>query len=148
MYTQSDLTAEIQDVLETMADTRAWAAEWITHAVLARHQDFQGEDSDFYLCMARHHVHTAVRKHLNRFKLKPEIEPDRQILLEGFQRLQQRYVIMENDEETFVRIQDLTRQQLLMKARELYAMGAGCYEHGDEIMRFVADKFGDEAGAA
>ncbi len=141
MYTQADLTKEIQDVLEGMEDTRAWEAEWITQAVLGLHQEIAGSDADFYVCMARNQVHTAVRKHLNRYKLTPEVEADRQIVMEGFERLQQRYAVEEHGVERFVRIQDLTKAQLMAKVNELLAMGRGCYQHADELERFMADKF-------
>ena len=142
MYTFSELTAEVQSVLESLDDEPRWSAVWITQEVLNRHPDIDGNDSDFYVCMTRSSVRDHVRKHLNRYKLNPEtqIHPDKQIVMAGFERLQKRYALTDGEDEVLIQTQTATDVQLLTKADELDRMGEGCHQHAQEIRRYVATR--------
>jgi hypothetical protein len=142
MYSMSDLTSEIEQVvegLEHMAAPRL-DRDWITQAVMAKHPDVEGADADFYACVSREKVRDAVRQRLNRYKAKAEVFPDPQLVLSGFERLQRYYSIEEDGQHDTVRVQDMSPAQLRKKATELYAMGVGCNQHGDELMRFADEQ--------
>ncbi len=136
MYSLSDLTTEIEHVIETMEGEPRLHPDWIAQAVMQRHPCIEGEDREFYFMLARAHVRDQVRKRLNRYKAEPEIESDRQLVMEGFERLQKRYLIAEDGEWVAIRVQDMTRSQRLAKAHELRVMGAGCYQHARELERY------------
>jgi len=137
MYSLSTLNQEIQTVIEEMESHSRLHPDWITQAVIARHPDVDGNDSDFYQCCTRSGVRDAVRKRLNRYKADPNDQTDAQIVMEGFDRLQKRYLIKENGEQVAVRIECLTRQQILAKALEQERMGYGCFQHAEELRRYA-----------
>lgn len=93
------------------------------------------------------YVHRIVNRMFNRYKVKAETdrEVDGQLVLPGYERLQQRYLVREGDESVAVKIQDLTDIQLLEKATELRNMGEGCFLHADEIERYISDRKGEIA---
>ena len=138
MYSLSDLKQEIEQTIHAMESQSRLHPEWITQAVMSKHSDVDGDDCDFYQCCARAEVRTQVRKRLSKYKADTDMAVDRQIVLEGFERLQKRYLVSENGEQVAIRIQDMTDAQLQAKADEYRAMGAGCFQHADEIDRYRA----------
>ena len=140
MYSLTDLQHEIEKTIERMeAQNEARLhPDWITQAVMNQHPDVDGGDADFYECCSRAEVRNQVRKRLNRYKASADLEIDTQITLEGFERLQKRYLVTEKGEQVAVRIESMATKQLQEKADELRAMGAGCYQHADEIDRYLA----------
>lgn len=136
MYSLSDLKQEIEQTISAMESQSRLHPEWITQAVMSKHSDVEGNDTDFYQCCARAEVRTQVRKRLSQYKASADTTVDRQIVLEGFERLQKRYLIAENGEQVAIRIQDMTEEQLQVKANEYRAMGVGCFQHADEIDRY------------
>lgn len=135
MYLLSELTREIDEVLLGL-NSQKKHPDWITQMVMARHPHIAGVDSEFYACTGRAHVRDCVRQRLNRYKLKAEATPDTQIVLDGFERLQRDYLIDEDGTQVAVPVHEMTDAQLEAKATELRAMGAGCYQHADEIERY------------
>lgn len=141
-YTSAQLTQEIEQVIAQFEaeSARALHPEWITQAVVQRHPDVAGVDAEFWRVVGRAEVRAQVRNRLNRYRVKPEVEPDAQLVLAGFERLQQRYLVAEKGEQVAIRVQELTAAQMLAKERELRAMGAGCFQHADEMARFRASR--------
>lgn len=141
MYSLKDLTAEIEQVIEDFENhnERRLHPDWITTAVMNRHPDVEGADADFYRVMSRSQVREAVRQRLNAYKAKPEVEPDRQLVMQGFERLQLRYLVKEDGEWVAVKVEMMTTEQRKAKAAELRAMGRGCFQHADELERFDRD---------
>ncbi len=141
MYSATDLTREIEQAIEQFenASERRLHPEWITQSVMERHTAIDGDDCDFYRLTARGEVRNQVRLRLNRFKARPEMEADKQIVFEGFERLQKRYLVCEDGEQVAIRVQDMSSAQRRAKSTELRAMGAGCYQHADELDRYDAE---------
>lgn len=136
MYTLANLNAEIETLIEQMDGVSRLRPDWITHTIMDQHKDIDGADSDFFRCVGREQVRDAVRARLSRYRVTPLLQPDPQMVFEGFNRLQQRYLVPEDGEQVAIRVEDMTGQQRRAKASELRAMGAGCYEHADELDRF------------
>lgn len=136
MYTLKELQAEIEQVIESMQNAPRPHPDWITQSVIANHPAIDGDDCDFYQCCTRNSVRDAVRKRLNKYKADGK-EPDKQIVLEGFERLQKWYLMDEGGEQVAVSIQHMTRDQVLAKAEEQERMGAGCYQHAEELRRYA-----------
>jgi Rps23 Pro-64 3,4-dihydroxylase Tpa1-like proline 4-hydroxylase len=137
MYTMADLTREIAEVMEGLIAQRArMNRDWIVQMILARHDDVAGEDAEFYRCASRKTVEAQVRQQINRFDVRAELTPDRQMVLDGFERLQRYYAFEERGVQVAVPVEDMSDAQLEAKEVELMAMGAGCYQHADEIRRY------------
>ena len=141
MYTMADLTREIAQELESLTSQRATLnRDWVVQAILSKHNDVAGEDEDFYRCASRKTVESAVRQQINRFDLRAEVTPDKQLVLEGFERLQRYYAFEDRGVQIAIPVEDMTDAQLGAKQAELIAMGAGCYQHADEIGRYRAQR--------
>lgn len=142
MYSMSDLSVEIEQIVEGLEHMNAprLDRDWITQQVMSQHADIDGEDADFYCCVSREKVRDVVRKRINRYSAKAEVKADPQLVLTGFERLQRYYSFEDGDHQFAVRVEDMTDAQLAAKERELMAMGAGCYQHADEIRRFRSQR--------
>jgi len=141
MYSMNDLTVEIEQIIEAFEQTneRRLHPEYITNAVIDRHPDVSGADAEFYRVMSRAQVREAVRSRLNAFKAKAEAEADRQLVMQGFERLQRRYLVNEDGTQVAVKVEHMTSKQRQSKVAELRAMGQGCFQHADELERFDRD---------
>lgn len=141
MYSLKDLTQEIEELVEERRQCGGdLHPDWLTQEILSRHSDITGADADFYQCCARGEVRDAVRQRVNRYKAKPELSPDPQLVLDGFERLQERYLIEVDGVQVARLVHDMSHAQLSAKAAELRGMGAGCYQHADEIERYLSQR--------
>lgn len=139
MYSRNDLVNEIRAISDGFLKKGiAMHPDWVTDEIMKSHKDIKGDDADFYLLAARDTVRDEVRKQINRFKLSPEkaLDIDRQLILDGFERLQIAYVIDISGTAVAISLKKMTSDQRRAKSSELRAMGAGCYQHADELDRY------------
>lgn len=137
MYKLADLTREIEEIVAPLvAGGSRLNRDWIVQQVMAAHEDIDGEDSDFHRCVSRAKVQDHVRQHINRYQPKAEVAPDRQLILQGFERLQTHYAFEDGTIQVAIPIHEMTDAQIEAKEVELMAMGAGCYQHADELRRY------------
>jgi len=136
---QSELLAEVERLIEeAIAEERATDTRWLVQRVLASHADPEGPDADLYLLCAHEHVTTTVRTALRRYRPKPnEEETKDQWVLPGFERLQKAYLVERDGKSWVVPIVKMTRAEKEAKAAEYRRIGAGCYEHADELERYL-----------
>jgi hypothetical protein len=158
-----DITSEIKAIIiRGIDDGRIMATPWIIAHVLMKHPVLYHPeeigtkkcDSDFAELARRHFTADQVRRTLRLFK-KPESEIP---LLPGYQHLQRGYLtITERDvdedgddneerESIICPIEKMSNEQLRQKAAEYRSFGAGCYEHADEIDRYIVER--DRAAVA
>jgi hypothetical protein len=142
MYKISDLEGEILeklDVLEALHPDQDIPASWIAQAVMADHGLRAEADPDgFHHCCSFRTVREYTRRVISQYDGKPTLTPDAQIVMPGYERLQTHYVVDRGGEQTMVRVDRLTSQERRNKAAELRAMGAGCYQHAEELDRYDA----------
>jgi len=138
MFEPSQLAQDIEQAIESMRGNKH--PDWITQAVCDKHRDVHGVDAEFWTVVGRREIRERVRAALNRFKLKDTVEPDRQIVLVGFERLQTHYLIEQDEVQVAVPIEDMTEAQWDAKEHELAAMRDGLAQHLAEIRRYRAAK--------
>lgn len=139
MYSMSQLVKEIASYTDDLVKRGATLhPDFVTQKILADHQSIEGNDSDFYTCVSKETIRDQVLKRIRKFKVKPEsqIDPDSQIVIPGFEYVQIAYVIEADGEQIAVPLIKMTTAQRHAKAAELRAMGAGCYQHADELERY------------
>ncbi|MBK7542485.1 MAG: hypothetical protein IPI57_12035 [Candidatus Competibacteraceae bacterium] len=139
MYSMSQLVKEIASYTDDLVRLGATLhPDFVTQKILADHQAIEGDDSDFYTCVSKETIRDQVVKRIRKFKVKPEsqISPDNQIVMPGFERVQVAYVIDADGEQIAVPLVKMTSAQRRAKVTELRAMGAGCYQHADELERY------------
>jgi len=141
MYTYKDLTAEITDKVEAfLTANRVCHPDWVTEALMQDHADLSGGDEECALFSMRANFRNEVRRHINRFKLTPELAADPQLVLPGFRRLQMAYLVTRDSQQVAVPVQSLTNVEIEAKCIELVSMSNGCLEHVEELRRYLADR--------
>lgn len=141
MYKLSDLINEIRQITDRSIKTGATLhPDWVTQEIMSNHVDIDGEDADFHLCVSRETVRDQVRRQINRYKNTPEsaANPDKQIVLEGFNYVQRAYLVDEQGTQIAIPIERMTSAMRKAKIEELRAMGRGCLRHADELERYDA----------
>ena len=136
MLSEKELVAEVAELVERgLSEGRTVQAASLVSAVISRHERVEGEDKDFYLLCAWSHVRVVARQALRRYK--EPIEPDRQIVMPGFQRLQRGYFVERGKESMLVPIDQLRNGELDAKANEYDQMAEGCRLHALELRRYI-----------
>src|SRR5262245_22545429 len=109
--------------------------DWVTNLIMSDHPDVTGKDADFHLCCSRLTVRKEVTQQINKIdKDKPGVT---QRVLDGFEHLQEYYVIDRKGEKLAVKIEECSDDELENKAVEYEAMAKTCMEHADEIRRYI-----------
>ena len=113
----------------------------MTQRICNDYAHIDGADAQFWRCAGREYIRNEIRKRLNRFTAKPELQADPQLVLPGHNRLQQWYLLDQDDGESVaVRVDLMTDAQVLQKARELEAMGQGCFDHARELRVYLEQR--------
>lgn len=134
-YSTTDLQREISEKIEYLRTHNGPVLhpDWISQAIFADHEDIRGADAEFYRCCAWTTVRREVRQQINQVESDPR---DHQISLEGFEHLQDYYVVTRNKEQVAVRVDHLTDSEIDVKANEYDSMGSTCLAHADELRRY------------
>jgi len=90
-------------------------------------------DSDFALACAHHAIGDIVGRIVRKVKQSEDEEPDPQLVLPGYKRLQQRYAVERDGEPCLVRLEMMTRPEVRAKALTLRGFAQGALEHADEL---------------
>lgn len=148
MYSFTDLQREISAKIEWLRDNNGPTLhpDWVTQAILSDHSDITGKDADFHLCCSRISIRKEVREQINKLDA-PESKINKQLSLEGFEHLQQYYVVKRDGEQVAVRVDHLTDAEIETKAREYEAMGRSLLSHADELIRYRALRRADKRAA-
>lgn len=141
MYSSKDLATEIQQLIEVKRKQKSVIhRDWLTNEIMQNHSDISGEDSDFNLTFAKERVGDYVRKQIRRFKIRPTLEPDKQLTLVGFEYVQEYYALERENELLAVHVDSLSDEEIQSKVEELRAMGDGCHKHADELLRYLSHR--------
>jgi hypothetical protein len=134
MYSFNQLQQEISAKIESLMSKNDAVLNpaWIAQAVMQDHPDVFGSDADFYTCCARLSVRKEVTQQLN----KTEASDKNQLALDGFENLQQYYIVDRAGERVSVRIDRLTDAELDQKCLEYKAMGKTCIKHARDLQRY------------
>jgi hypothetical protein len=138
MYSISDVKTEVAAVIANLIEARAdrIIPEWVTQSVLSAH-DAQGVD-DFYTVCARAQVRAIVAAHMRDMKRAEEEGGTEQMILEGFECLQEFYMVETQDKQLVsIRIDLCTDEQLLAKAEAIGRVSMRLERHRQEIIRYV-----------
>ena len=114
--------------------------QWLIAALMADHDQIQGEDRDFAVCCARFTIEQRVDRYFRTTKQSEMEEPSDQLVLPGYERLQRRYICDRNGEQVIVRVHDLTDEEIDLKAAQHRQMGEGHRKHANELERFKSER--------
>jgi hypothetical protein len=132
--TFAHVAREVRQVIEQIiADNTPMSGDWIANLIMRRHP--RNQATDFYYVCTQACVRNEVHKQLKTFKESPQT--DEQAALPGFERLQKAYLIERGAQMMLVPINAMTFIERNTKADQYQAMGDGCYQHADELRRYV-----------
>lgn len=142
MYTMAMIDEEVKDKVRWLEEQNGKELQkaWLVNAVIQDHADINGEDADFALCCSRSAVKSRVESYFRKIKENENDPTDEQMIFPGFRRLQKRYIVDRNTELVAISILDMTDDEIRNKAEEHRKMGAGHYEHADELIQFLSDR--------
>jgi hypothetical protein len=107
--------------------------DWITEAVMKDHADISGEDADFHLFGSRGYIRSEVTAQINKIG---KVKDDRQGTLEGFEFLQEFYVVERDKVLVAVSVFDMTDVEIDRKAEEKDSLAMANAKHATELRRF------------
>jgi len=137
-YSSEDLTKEVETLFDSYVKTgRSIHVDWLANAMMQRHPGIDGPDKDFYTLCAWAHIKTTIRAVVRNSKPSESgISDIPQLSLPGFVRLQTHYHIERDSEICLIRIDELSDEEIELKAREYEAMAEGCRLHAAELRRY------------
>jgi len=139
MYSEKDLVNEIKEVIDGMLQQRIEVrAEWLSQSIITRHPGITGQDKDFYVVCAFGHTRSLVRNEIRKHKLTETEDGEDQPKLPGFQYVQERYSIVRDGQPCIVPIEQMTKGEIISKARELEKMQQTVRLHAAELWRYLA----------
>lgn len=150
MYSSSDLKNEIMNVVQrAISEGRPASSAWIAMEICNRHplpDDWRGDDYEFWMLCGTSGAQAKVRLVANELKKEQD---SLQLNLpgirkEGFRHLQKSYFVSDpsNPESLplLVPVDQMTEEQIILKAEEYRKMAVGCNEHADELLRYLNDR--------
>ena len=136
-----DIT-EVQDYIRRMITDKidqgqVVSMSWITNEVLQEHGDMHGSDSDFYVICARHYVSDVVKKQIQKYEPNNG-KAESQMTLAGFEYMQKCYTVPRNGEKSvLVPTDQLTDEEIELRAQEYEAMAQGNLKHAQELREYA-----------
>ena len=138
-YSLSDLKQEIADIIRGDNAPVKINPAWITQAIMAAHDD--GNVSGFHAATSRAYVRAEVSRFVGKMRDGATSE-QLQMVMPGFEFLQERYPVKVGDEINLIRTEHLTRDQLEEKIAEYETMRDGMSRHIQELRGYLASRFG------
>jgi hypothetical protein len=128
-------------------DTSGIEQQWFLHEVVKTTPRAEGEAAGLYEECFRTAAATAIRKLLQSLKGATDAtEDDEQVeLFEGRQKLQVTYSVKVAGAWKFIRLEDMSEEQIVQKEEEHGEHIAGHEVHRRELREFRLAKFGAEA---
>jgi len=137
------IRTEIESVVQEVAtsNVRPLSKSMITEEIMSRWSDgVSGEYADIALVGLHDTVWNELGKRMNKDKKNEKYDPDPQIVMEGFERLQKMYVCDVDGDQTYVLTEEMSDEQLKDKAEEHRRFGRGNFQHADEIERYMEQR--------
>lgn len=137
MFSETDLVNEVSGFIEaSLQNGRVMRSQWLIHEIISNHPLVEFEQKDFYVLCAYGHIQKIVRDALRRYKPDLDKEPDPQITLPGFERLQKGYLVERDAESVLVPIEQMSDREIDLKVAEYERMAEGCRLHALELRRY------------
>jgi hypothetical protein len=148
------IMTEISAIIDRKEDRgEIIAARWVAHEIVARNEPVLPDSdarSEFFRWTAYTALRDLVAKHVRDRHGDKSEGPRRQQYDLGFERehLQDYYLVKRDGEEIFVPIVDLTDSELREKAKVYRKMGKTCFEHAEELDRYIQERATRDSVAA
>ena len=134
---------EVRAIIITAVESgRVVDPAWVCQYLVAQHADIAGPDVEWYRIHAYENLRQIIGRVVREFHLNPEdhLEPDPQMILPGFEHVQKAYAIQRDGRNMIIPIEQLSDEEILAKCDELRRMAKGCYQHADELERYLDER--------
>ena len=137
MRSKRDVTGEIRKLVSDKVEAGLVVrVEWLTTEILSTKSDIQGDDADFYVACGVDFIKDTVKRCIGHYQPKAASEPDRQIVMDGFDHMQKAYTVERDSETVLVPVDMLSDDEIEARALELEAMARGCIAHAKELRAY------------
>ena len=137
MRSKKDVTGEIRKLVSDKVEAGLVVrVEWLTTEILSTKSDIQGDDADFYVACGVDFIKDTVKRCIGHYQPRPASEPDRQIVMDGFDHMQKAYTVERESETVLVPVDMLSDDEIEARALELEAMARGCIAHAKELRAY------------
>lgn len=109
---------------------------WAVTELIDSQGMIHGDGVPFYSLCAQEHAYRVVKKAVDKYD-KPQAGDDLQMILEGYEYLQEAYTVDRDGQRQLVPIQLVSNGELLGRAREFRKQAAGLSSHAEELERYV-----------
>lgn len=137
-----EIVKEINSVLDELAERKeTWVASWIAQHICNNHESGLSsksiEDAEFWRHGGYNYVRSAVTKVINRRAGDQPAKDGKQFRLEGFNHVQEYYVVSRDGSDIGVSVYQMTDQEIMEKVSLHRAFAIANAEHADELERFL-----------
>ncbi|MGW8134156.1 hypothetical protein ACWGNZ_00760 [Sphingomonas zeae] len=130
-----DEIARELDRLQT--EGKPWVANWITHAIVGRHEDELAPDAHFWRHCGYASTRDAVRRAINTRAGDKAERDTMQMRLPGYEHLHAYYVVKRKGTgDIGVPIHAMTDREIDEKIVRYEAMSVACRDHAEELREF------------
>jgi hypothetical protein len=136
--TQSEVLREVRDAILAGKDTIQDPVR-IIQSIVDQHGNVRGQDTEFLVRCTFEHLRNCVRIVMRELHDADE-EPDDQLVLPGYKRVQRVYLVNRNGKSLIVPVAKLTDSEILGKVEMLRKMRAGCRAHERDLLRYLKDR--------
>lgn len=141
MKSTTEVTNEIRRQVADRVDAGiSIRVEWFTQEILSQKDQISGDDADFYVSCAAVFIKDTVKRCIGLYEPKTTAPQDRQLVMDGFDYLQKAYTVDRAGERMLVPVQDLTEDEILVRAEELKAIAKGTQKHALELLGYLRAK--------
>lgn len=135
MSYEPKLKAEIENIRDDLLSRGETVnPTWVAHTICNNHKPglAENEHAEMWLWCGYKTTRDYVRRAINQERVTEEKQP----LLPGFKHLQLSYVVERDGDTVEVSVFAMTDDEIAAKAAFYRSMGAACFEHADELVRF------------
>ena len=146
--TETDVLNEAMDLIRgQLQEKRTAPAEMIAAAIVDRRETPDGTDREWFVYCTYGYVRSVVRRAVRAFKGKPEEESGQQFLptLEGFDYVQEGYMVERGDKQIVVPTNQMTDREIDEKVAFLETMADTCKAHAKELIRYKSMRRNERA---
>ena len=126
-------------IAEKIEDGESVQMHWAVTEFLNLQPEIAGPGESFYQLAARDYSYRLIKKAVDKYDRNSRPE-DGQMVLDGYEFLQEAYTVERDGERQLIPIHLVTDPELLDRAAGYRKMGDGCYAHAREIEQYVADR--------
>jgi hypothetical protein len=137
-------TNELDTIARQLISDKIAAGEivqmhWAVQELISQQGEIAGDGVPFFTLCAREHVYRVVKKAVDKYD-QPQAEDHEQLILDGYECLQEAYTVEREKERQLVPVQFISNAELLARASEFRKQSRGLLNHAKEIERYVAQR--------